>query len=210
LPLKASSTPTTTTTSSTTTTPTTSTTITLGSASTSSSSTSTISTTTTTTTSSTTTTIYTAQSILDTSEGNFLVSFEAINEYGDFYDPSLASIGLCSDFTITEGNVLIIDVPDTTEITFTGTALDASVTFSTGKNFFTLPLDPGTPYTANTLAEEISATTISKWDPITQEEVTFNIENPSENNFAIEGAQVYVVEVSEAKTVTFTGSQWSD
>jgi len=194
---------------STTTTTTTTTTIGVSSASTSSSSTSTISTTTT-TSSSTTTTIYTAQSIVEDSDANFLVSFEAINEYGDFYDPSLASIGLCSDFTITEGNVLIIDVPDTTEITFTGTALDASVTFSTGKNFFTLPLDPGTPYTANTLAEEISATTISKWDPITQEEVTFNIENPSENNFAIEGAQVYVVEVSEAKTVTFTGSQWSD
>jgi len=194
---------------STTTTTTTTTTIGVSSASTSSSSTSTISTTTT-TSSSTTTTIYTAQSIVEDSDANFLVSFEAINEYGDFYDPSLASIGLCSDFTITEGNVLIIDVPNTTEITFTGTALDASVTFNVGKNFFTLPLDPGTSYTANTLAVGIGASTMSRWDPLLQEEVTFSIETPSENNFAIEAAQVYVVEVSEAKIVTFEGSQWSD
>jgi len=103
-----------------------------------------------------------------------------------------------------------MDVSEDTEITFTGTALDASVTLSAGKNFFTLPLDPGTPYTANTLAVGIGATTISRWDPLLQEEVIFSIENPSENNFAIEAAQVYIVEVSEAKTITFDGTQWSD
>jgi len=181
----------------------------LGSASTSSTSTVTTSTTTT-TTSSTTTTIaeYTAQTIVEDSGASFLLRFfkDDINEYGDFYDPSLTF----ADFNIDEGDVLLIDVPETTEITFTGTALDSSVTFSAGKNWFVLPLKPSIPYIASTLAEKIGATTISKWDPLLQEEVTFNIVTPLDNDFLIEGAQAYIAEVPEGKTIPFEGTQWSD
>ena len=76
-----------------------------------------------------------------------------------------------------------------------------------GLNMISPPLRPITPYTARSFAEMLSATTVIKLDEARQKFVGFTNDAP-DNGFYIEGGKGYIVNVPEAKVVTFTGAAW--
>jgi len=78
-----------------------------------------------------------------------------------------------------------------------------------GLNMISLPLKSQTPYTARSFAETLSATVVIKLDEVHQRFVGFTLDAP-DDGFAIEGGKGYVVNVSEAKVVTFTGAAWTN
>jgi predicted DNA-binding protein (UPF0251 family) len=78
-----------------------------------------------------------------------------------------------------------------------------------GLNMISLPLEPQTPYTARSLGEYISATTVIKLDEARQRFVGFTLDAP-DDGFAIEGGKGYIVNVPEAKVVAFTGAAWTN
>jgi len=78
-----------------------------------------------------------------------------------------------------------------------------------GLNMISLPLKPQTPYTARTLAEELSATTVIKLDEERQRFVGFTNDAP-DDGFDIEGGKGYIVNVPEAKMVALTGAAWTN
>ena len=78
-----------------------------------------------------------------------------------------------------------------------------------GLNMISLPLKPQTPYTARSFAEELSATVVVKLDEGRQRFVGFTLDAP-DDGFAIEGGKGYIVNVPEAKVVTFTGAAWTN
>ena len=78
-----------------------------------------------------------------------------------------------------------------------------------GLNFISLPLEPITPYTARSFAEELSATTVIQLDESRQRFVGFTLDAP-DDGFAIEGGKGYIVNVSESKVVAFTGAAWTN
>jgi steroid delta-isomerase-like uncharacterized protein len=78
-----------------------------------------------------------------------------------------------------------------------------------GLNMISLPLEPQTPYTARSFAEELSATTVIQLDESRQRFVGFTLDAP-DDGFAIEGGKGYIVNVSESKVVTFTGAAWTN
>jgi predicted DNA-binding protein (UPF0251 family) len=91
--------------------------------------------------------------------------------------------------------------PDVTNVFFTN--------LSAGLNMISLPLEPQTPYTARSFAEEIGATVVIRLDEARQRFVGFTLDAP-DDGFAIEGGKGYIVNVPEAKVVTFTGAAWTN
>ena len=83
------------------------------------------------------------------------------------------------------------------------------MSLQSGLNMISLPLKPQTPYTARSFAETLSATVVIKLDEVHQRFVGFTLDAP-DDGFAIEGGKGYVVNVSEAKVVTFTGAAWTN
>jgi hypothetical protein len=78
-----------------------------------------------------------------------------------------------------------------------------------GLNLISLPLEPITPYTARSFAEELSATTVIQLDESRQRFVGFTLDAP-DDGFAIEGGKGYIVNVPESKVVAFTGAAWTN
>ena len=83
------------------------------------------------------------------------------------------------------------------------------MSLSSGLNMISLPLEPITPYTVRSFAEELSATVVIKLDEARQRFVGFTLDAP-DDGFAIEGGKGYIVNVPEAKVVAFTGAAWTN
>ncbi len=83
------------------------------------------------------------------------------------------------------------------------------VALSTGLNMISLPLMPKEPYTARSFMEKIGATTVIEFDAATQRFIGFTA-NSTGNGFPIEGGMGYIANVTEAKSVSFTGSAWQN
>ena len=82
-------------------------------------------------------------------------------------------------------------------------------TLEPGLNMISLPLKPIKRYTARRMAEEIGATIVIKMDAKSKRFLGFTMDN-SGNGFRIEGAEGYIVNVQEGKTVAFTGAAWTN
>jgi len=72
-----------------------------------------------------------------------------------------------------------------------------------------LPLKPKTQYTARSLAEELSATVVIKYDTELGKFVGFGLNAP-DPGFSITGGEGYIVNVPAGKTVAFTGAAWTN
>jgi len=83
------------------------------------------------------------------------------------------------------------------------------MSLESGLNMISLPLEPITPYTARSFAAELSATTVIQLDEARQRFVGFTLDAP-DDGFAIEGGKGYIVNVAEARVVTFTGDAWTN
>ena len=83
------------------------------------------------------------------------------------------------------------------------------VALSTGLNMISLPLMPNEPYTASSFMEKIGATTVIELNSATQRFIGFTAHSNG-SGFPIEGGKGYIVNVPEAKTVSFTGSAWQN
>ena len=82
------------------------------------------------------------------------------------------------------------------------------VTLSKGLNMISVPLAPPTPMTAKTLAELTGATTVITLDVQKQEFVGWTPDAP-DDGFPIAGGKGYIVNVSAAGDVAFTGTAWT-
>jgi len=83
------------------------------------------------------------------------------------------------------------------------------MSLASGLNMISLPLEPGTPYTARSFAESLSVTVVIKLDEARQRFVGFTLDAP-DDGFAIEGGKGYIVNVKESKVVAFTGAAWAN
>jgi hypothetical protein len=80
---------------------------------------------------------------------------------------------------------------------------------SSGLNMISLPLKPVKPFTARSLANEIGATVVIRYDESKSRFVGFATTSEG-NGFDIEGGKGYIVNVSESRTVAFTGAAWTN
>jgi ribosomal 50S subunit-recycling heat shock protein len=78
-----------------------------------------------------------------------------------------------------------------------------------GLNMISLPLEPITPYTARSFAEELGATVVIKLDEGRQRFVGFTLDAP-DDGFALEGGKGYIVNMPESKVFAFTGAAWTN
>ncbi|MBI1924634.1 right-handed parallel beta-helix repeat-containing protein [Candidatus Poribacteria bacterium] len=77
-----------------------------------------------------------------------------------------------------------------------------------GLNLISLPLRPDTPFTAQSLIDKLNATVLTKLDENRQ---TFVPYLPGISlDFPIEGGAGYIINVTQAKSVTFTGTVWDN
>ena len=83
------------------------------------------------------------------------------------------------------------------------------IALSTGLNMISLPLMPNKPYTARAFMEKTGATTVIELDSAAQKFIGFTA-NSTGNGFPIDGGRGYIVNVTEAKTVSFTGNAWQN
>ena len=83
------------------------------------------------------------------------------------------------------------------------------IALNTGLNMISLPLMPNKPYTARSFMAQIGATTVIELDSASQRFVGFTAHSAG-NGFRIDGGKGYIVNVREAKTVSFTGSAWQN
>ena len=84
-----------------------------------------------------------------------------------------------------------------------------TVSLSKGLNMISVPLAPPTPMTAKSLAVLTGATTVITLDTANQQFVGWTPGAP-DDGFPIEGGKGYIVNVSEASAVDFTGSAWTN
>ena len=84
-----------------------------------------------------------------------------------------------------------------------------TVSLSQGLNMISVPLAPAAPMTAKGLVELTGATTVIMLDAPTQRFVAWTPGAP-DDGFAIEGGKGYIVNVSAAGDVAFTGTAWTD
>jgi len=78
-----------------------------------------------------------------------------------------------------------------------------------GLNMISLPLKPRTQYTARSLAEELSATVVIKYDTELGKFVGFDLNAPG-TGFPIRGGEGYIVNVPAGKAVAFAGAAWTN
>jgi steroid delta-isomerase-like uncharacterized protein len=83
------------------------------------------------------------------------------------------------------------------------------MSLSPGLNMIALPLKPITPHTARSLAEEIGATMVIRYDTTLGRFVGFT-PAASDDGFTIEGGKGYIVNVPDGGTVAFTGAAWAN
>jgi predicted ester cyclase len=82
------------------------------------------------------------------------------------------------------------------------------ISLEQGLNMISVPLEPVISYTARSLAEEIGSTMVIRYDPVLRKFVGFT---PAAlgDGFGVGGGEGYIVNVPEARTVTFTGAAWT-
>ena len=85
-----------------------------------------------------------------------------------------------------------------------------ALNLKTGLNMISLPVKPNSLVTAKTLARDLAATVILRLDADTQKFIPFVPEHYESTNFEIEGGMGIIVNVTEDKTHTFTGTIWSN
>jgi len=86
-----------------------------------------------------------------------------------------------------------------------------TVSFRTGLNVVSLPLQPDTPFTAKTFAEHIGdVTLILHHDSAAQEFSAYLPAHDTHDGFPIQGGEGYIVNVTADKDVDFTGRQWDN
>lgn len=78
-----------------------------------------------------------------------------------------------------------------------------------GLNMISVPLKPTVAYNARSLAEDLSATVVIKYDETLGKFVGFATD-ASGDGFAIDGGKGYIVNVTKAGTFSFTGSAWTN
>ena len=83
------------------------------------------------------------------------------------------------------------------------------VELSAGLNMVGLPLMPADAYTARSFLEKFGATAVIAYDTAIGKFVGFTA-NSAGDGFAIEGGKGYIVNVTEAKSVSFSGSAWEN
>jgi len=79
-----------------------------------------------------------------------------------------------------------------------------------GLNMISLPVNPPISYTAKSLADELDASIILKYDSVNQEFIPYIPGHSTGDGFLIEGGQGYIVNVLKDKQVTFTGTVWDN
>ena len=83
-----------------------------------------------------------------------------------------------------------------------------SMHLSKGLNMLSVPLKPTVHMTARSLALKTEATTVITLDATNQKFVAWT-PNAPDDGFPIEGAKGYIVNLSEARDVVFTGTGWT-
>ena len=83
------------------------------------------------------------------------------------------------------------------------------IALSTGLNMISLPLMPNEPDTARSFIEKTGATMIMKLDTAARRFIGWTA-NSTGNGFSIEGGMGYIINVSTAMTVSFSGSAWQN
>ena len=83
-----------------------------------------------------------------------------------------------------------------------------SVAFPRGLNMISVPLKPARPMTARSLAEMVGATTVIAFDEVRQEFIGWTPDAP-DDGFPIEGGKGYIVNLLQARQVTFGGAAWT-
>ncbi len=83
------------------------------------------------------------------------------------------------------------------------------VELSAGLNMVSLPLMPAEPYTARAFMEKVGATAVIAYNTAIGKFVGFTA-NSAGDGFAIDGGKGYIVNVTEAKSVSFTGNGWEN
>ena len=80
---------------------------------------------------------------------------------------------------------------------------------SKGLNMLSVPLKSPAPMTARSLAVTTGATAVIKLDTTHQAFVAWT-PNAPDNGFPIEGAKGYIVNLPEARNITFVGTKWTN
>ena len=84
-----------------------------------------------------------------------------------------------------------------------------NTSLSKGLNMISVPLKPDTPMNARSLADMVGATAVIMLDAVNQRFVGWTPDAP-DDGFPIEGANGYVVNLSEAREVVFSGTAWTN
>ena len=84
------------------------------------------------------------------------------------------------------------------------------VTLAAGLNMISVPLMPTEAYTAQSLADMLSATVVIKLDAATQNFVGYVAGVEGGYDFGIEGGKGYIVNTPMGGTVTFEGTAWAN
>jgi S-formylglutathione hydrolase FrmB len=83
------------------------------------------------------------------------------------------------------------------------------MTLSPGLNMISPPLEPAVQYTARSLAEEIGATVVISYDTTLGKFVGFT-PAASDEGFALNGGEGYIVNVPDGGVVAFAGAAWAN
>ena len=84
-----------------------------------------------------------------------------------------------------------------------------STSLSKGLNMISVPLKPESPMNARSLADKVGATAVIALDAADQRFVGWTPDAP-DDGFPIEGSNGYIVNLSEAREVAFTGTAWTN
>jgi len=114
--------------------------------------------------------------------------------------------GKVSPLTLTQAKLSEGAVPVTVKNGSITVVPTFSVQLDDGLNMVSLPLEPVVPYTAKTFAEKLGSTIVIKLEKMSF--IGYTLVN-EDDGFPIEGGKGYIINVPEAKTVTFSGTAWS-
>jgi len=79
-----------------------------------------------------------------------------------------------------------------------------------GLHMISLPLRPDTPFTARSFAEKLGATIVVEYDEEENQFFAFLPSVATTDGFTIKGGFGYIVNLSDATDVTFTGTAWNN
>ena len=96
-----------------------------------------------------------------------------------------------------------------TEVTGFSSVGMHSMNLQAGLNMLSLPLKPIEPYDARSLAEELGATVVIRYDGDNGRFAGFTMDSPG-NGFPIEAGEGYIVNLLNSKEVEFMGTIWGN